>query len=390
MKYFVTYVRSAARLGALVAGLFAATAPTADAQSAYGGRFQAWVGCWSAEQTIVGSPTTIGPIVCITPTSDPNVVEVATLQEGKVVAREKLDATGREQAIDAKGCTATQRANWSTDGRRVYLRSAGSCEGIARSTSGILAITPSGEWLDIQGITAGDGSNVRVARYRDIGVPRSVPAEIASALSGRDLTAQNARIAAGAPVRMSDVVEASRAADSLVVEAWLLEREQRFAVSARDLVMLADAGVPARVTDALVAVSNPQSFALARADEDAPDRGSDEIGGRGVTGYPDIYGAPWGWGYYSPYRYGRGYYGGSLGYPGFYNPPVVIVDGRGNRANGRMVKGQGYTQDAARSGSGEASSTRTTRPSQPSSAGSSTRSPDRAPSAPARTAKPRS
>jgi hypothetical protein len=393
MKVSTPGTRAQLRAVALVTALSAVALPSAQAQSA---RLQAWVGCWSAEQTIVPTVSTIGPIVCITPTADANVVDVATLQEGKIISREMLDANGRERPVEAKGCIGTQRANWSADGRRVYLKSAGSCEGVARSTSGILAFTPSGEWLDIKGVTAGEGGTVRVARYHDIGVPRTVPAEIANALVGHDLSTQSARIAAGAPLRTSDVVEASRAIDSTVVEAWLLERGQRFELSARDLVKLADDGVPARVTDALVAVSNPQAFALARTDESMLRRGdvTDLDGPRRVRVYADPYGMPYGWGYSpygygygSAYRYGYGYgnsYGGSYGYPGFYNPPIVIVNGQ-NAAHGKMVKGEGYKRGT--SSASAPSSSSGTRSSQPSSTGSS-RSPEPSSSG-TRTAKPR-
>jgi hypothetical protein len=386
-------LRDQTRAAALVVALTAVALPSAHAQNA---RLQAWIGCWSAEQTIVPTVSTIGPIVCITPTSDANVVDVVTLQEGKIVSRDMLDANGRERPVQAKGCIGTQRANWSADGRRIYLRSAGSCEGVTRSTSGILAFTPSGEWLDIKGVAAGEGGTVRVARYHDIGVPRTVPVELANALVGHDLSTQSARIAAGAPVRTSDVVEASRAVDSTVVEAWLLERGQRFELSGRDLVKLADAGVPARVTDALVAVSNPQAFALARTEDSALRRGdvTDLDGTRRVHVYADPYGLPYGWGY-SPFGYGYGYgygYGNNYGgyYGGFYNPPIVIVNGQ-NAAHGKMVKGEGY-----RRGSGTTTSSGSDRPStnssgtrasQPSSTGSS-RSPEPAPSS-TRTAKPR-
>ena len=384
MTHRRSHISAAARTGGLAALLALLAAPPAGAQAESGARLQAWAGCWSAEQTMVPNVATIGPIVCVVPTADASVVEVATLQEGKVVSRERLDVSGRERPIEARGCTGTQRARWSSDRRRVYLTSAGRCEGLGRSTSGILAFTPSGEWLDVQGVTAGDGGTVRVARYRDVGIPRSVPAEISAALAGRDLATQSARIAAGAPVKIADVIESSRAVDSAVVEAWLLERGQQFALTGRDLVALADAGVPARVTDALVAVSNPREFALGHIDEDGVrTRGPDLIGGRGSPAIPDPYGGPWGWGYAAPYGYGGGY-GGYYGYPGFYNPPVVIVRG-GDGSHGRMVKGEGY-----RKGEGSATTTGATQTSQPAtgkSDASTSKSP--APSTTTRTAKPR-
>jgi len=386
MKHFV----SQATFGALIAALVTAPVAAGAQSTASAGGVQAWYGCWSAEQTIIPTVSTIGPIVCITPTSNSSVADVSTLQEGKVVSHTQLDASGVDRAITDKGCTGTQRATWSSDRRRIYLESSGSCERVARATSGILAITPSGDWLDIQDVSAGGDTTVRFARYHDIGIPRSAPAEIAAALQGHDLAIQTARLAAGAPARMSDVIEASRSVDAGVVEGWLLERGQVFSLSARDLLHLADAGVPSRVTDALVAVSNPQTFGVAHGQDDslAIAEGTDPVVRRGVTAYPaaDPYHTPWGWGY-SPYgynAYGYNRYGyGAYGYPGFfYGPPVVTVNGR-DVAHGRMVKGQGYSGGTSGSTSGSS------RPSQPSSGGSTARTPSSTPSAPPRTAKPR-
>ena len=67
------------------------------------------------------------------------------------------------------------------------------------------------------------------------------PAEIASALRERGAGADVARMNVGARVGATAVIEASRAADSAVVAAWLLEREQRFDLDAKTLVpMIAD------------------------------------------------------------------------------------------------------------------------------------------------------
>ena len=61
-------------------------------------------------------------------------------------------------------------------------------------------MSPTGEWLDVQGIAAGEGENVRVARYRDAGLPENLPADIKSALEGRGASVQGAREAAAASI----------------------------------------------------------------------------------------------------------------------------------------------------------------------------------------------
>jgi hypothetical protein len=301
-------------------GIAAVAASAAGAQqSTAGPRWQGWIGCWTpsaGEQSAFAEPSPTGMFVCITPAaSSRDVAEVTTIDGGKVVSTQRIDASGAERPVDAKGCTGTQRAAWSADERRIYLRSSSTCDGLASSTSAILSMTADGEWLDVRGVSSGDAENVRVARYRDAGIPSSAPAEIAAALRDRSAGAGSARIAAGAPVGTAAVIEASKAADSAVVAAWLLEREQRFALDAATLVRLADAGVPGAVTDALVAVSNPRAFQLARASGEI--EGADasaittETRARRRVSIMSVPYDPWSWGYlgYPGYGYGYGYGG---------------------------------------------------------------------------------
>lgn len=360
----ITIARRAA--AAMLVISFAAVPATAQDVGASGGRWAGWIGCWSAAPADGVSLLTgqSAPLVCITPTSDANVVQVATVSRDSVLSTQRVDASGRSQAVEAKGCTGSQRAHWSADERRVYLESSAVCEGVKRTMSGILAFTPSGEWLDVQSLNAGDGEQMRVVRYHDAGIPASLPAEIASALSGRSMASQSARLAAGADIGSAAVREAVNNASAGVVEAWLLERGQRFSLDAHELVSLADAGVPARVTDAMVAVSNPDEFAIAHGEAQLQRPGAlttqrdEETSGRRVYvtmlpwswGYDPYYGygGYYGYGYgrpYYPYGYGyNGYYGGGYGYPAYgVGTPIVIVRGSQGETHGKLVKGRGYT-----------------------------------------------
>ena len=406
---------AATRTVAIAAALVSLTAATSAAQSNSGSRWQGWLGCWTAAAPDLLVPGAV-PLVCITPTPNADVVDVMTIADGKVVATKHIDASGREQPMDVKDCSGTQRAEWSADGRRVYLKAVATCGGTSRTTSGILAIAPSGDWLDVQGVAAGEGENVRVAHYRDAGLPSTLPANIAAALEGRSISVQGARIAAGAAVGTNAVIEASKAATPAVVEAWLLERGQKFSLDARTLVQLADAGVPARVTDAMVAVSNPKAFAVAHPEP--RDNGlDDDVAGRRISVYMTPMYDPWGWGYspYSGYGYGnnyggynygaRGYGGygyGGYGYPGYYGgAPVIIIGQPGgvSSGHGRMVKGQGYVPDVPAGTTERRAVPRSSSPastpdrsagssSGSSSSGSSSPAPAPAP-APQRTARPR-
>ena len=140
----MTRIVSFARSTAFAAGLMALSATSAGAQQP-AGSWQGWLGCWTAGPSIGGiAPSAIAPLVCITPTGDPNVVEVATVSGDSVVSTQRIDASGRERPLNATGGTGTQRAQWSADGRRVYLKAVATCGGIERVTSGIIAMSPAG------------------------------------------------------------------------------------------------------------------------------------------------------------------------------------------------------------------------------------------------------
>ena len=392
-----------------------AVATSASAQEArVGPKWLGWVGCWTT--AVPGAAVAdSGGVVCITPSGQGgDAVDVTTVRDAKVVSTQRIDASGTERPLEAKGCTGVQRASWSADERRIYLRSSSTCEGLKSTTSGILSMTATGEWLDVRGVSSYGNQSVRVARYRDAGIPASVPTEIASALRERGAGVESARVAAGAPIGSSGVIEASRAADSTVVAAWLLEREQRFALDGKTLVQLAEAGVPGAVTDALVAVSNPGAFRLARLSERTDAIATDApTAGRRVSATAFPY-DPWTWGslgldygyrYGYPYGYRYGYggygygYGYNNGYYGGYAPPIIIVNGNSqNGSTGQMVKGRGYTQTGGsttgtareRPSSAPAPSARPT-PSSGSSGGSSSGgSSSGGSSSEGRTAKPRS
>ena len=223
-------------------GILAITSSALAAQQAtVGPKWQGWIGCWSAspagESALAPAPVS-GPVVCITPSLG-EAVDVTTIDEGKVVSTQRIDASGAEGPVDASGCTGVQRASWSADERRIYLRSSSTCNGAKSTTSAILALSATGEWLDIHDVKSYGSDNVRVARYRDAGIPAGLPAEIASILRDRGAAAESARMAAGGDIGPTAVIEASRAADSLVVAAWLMERGQHFNVDAKTLVQLA-------------------------------------------------------------------------------------------------------------------------------------------------------
>jgi hypothetical protein len=354
-------------------------AASATAQSSMpDARWLPWLGCWQptdaeAPDSAVASQA---PVVCVVPTSAPSAVEIVTVANGTVTSRDRIQAGGQQHPREDEGCKGSERVEWSQDGRRLYRVLEHACPGgIGRRSSGLMAILPSGEWVSAQGISVAGNSDVRVLRYRPVSQTHAaVPAEIQRALAGRALAVDAARIAASAPPTTQDLVEASRRLDADVVSAWLIEREEGFAVDAQRLIELAEAGVPEPVIDVMVALSYPRVFAINRTTGTSRFRPQEQSGltDRRRSG-PTVFMDPWnrysgyGWGYYP--GYGSGYYPGYA--RGYYGRPVIIVrapaDGDDSQPRGRAVKGQGYTR---RSGDSSTGTSSTPRPSTGSSQGS--------------------
>ncbi|MEO7217353.1 MAG: hypothetical protein ABI026_04100 [Gemmatimonadaceae bacterium] len=366
-------------------------------------RWQPWIGCWRAAPpqmngiTFSQPRTDDTPLVCVVPATGSAAalsnVNVLTVAKDKIVSRDTIEVTGKNVARTKDACVGVEKAEWSSDGNRLYVSSDFSCPGnLKRTSSGLFAMSPQGEWVNVQEVNAGGNKGVRTLRYVPALTSATLPAEISDALSDRGVAETTARSAAGAPLTTANIVEASHKLDPMVVEAWIVDRGQSFNVDAKQLLALSDAGVPGNVTDAMVAVTYPKAFdvtasrdenglatigeAQSSAAYDAASTGArvpvvmlpysrynyspfgyspyDYYGGvYSPYGYAPYGYAPFGYspygGYYSPYsaysRYG-GVYGG-----GWYAPPVIVLKGNGTpQPAGRAVKGRGYTQTEPRSG----------------------------------------
>ena len=373
----------------LAAALFVLAAGSAGAQGAprAGASWDAWLGCWEP----AGAPTgTKVPLMCVVPASGYSAVDILTVADGKVTAREHIDANGERVADRRDGCDGWQSAQWSRDRDRVYLHSEYTCEnGVRRSSTSLIAMSADGEWMDVQGLQAGKKGGVRVLVYREAHNPGPLPPEAANAIGDRVMAVEAGRVAASAPVDASAIAEASKRLDAPVVEAWLVNRGGEVTVSARELEQLANAGVPGSVTDVLVALAYPNKFALRPggtaqgqyADAPSPTALAGTVDTTSQRPCPysayawDYYGrcayspyavAPWGYGYYSPYGFNSpysyyspyGYYGGwngfGYGYGGWYGygqPIVIVQKGNGTPgSNGKLVKGRGYVSGGSSGG----------------------------------------
>lgn len=383
---------------ALLGTALAIAASSAAAQPSPGDtRWRAWVGCWEP----VAQPGTMAPDasslrVCVVPAGSPSAVDVVNIANGKETSRTRIDASGDQHTIGRDGCTGVEQAQWAPSNARVYLRGEITCDGVRRTTSGLLAFASNGQWIDVQGVTTGKQNGVHVTRYRPVETLTGVPAEIASAIPNAPLAQSTARSAAIASLGTEDVIDATRHAESAVVEAWLAERGQGFDLDAKKLVALADAGVPGRVTDLMVALTYPTVFAVnpgARQTEMTKATGT-QVAGRTIpVTATECYGSAFGYGYggfYSPYaydscayRYGAPYgrygYGYGYGYSGYgygYSGPIVIIrpgDGTSSGVTTRphAVAGRGYTEGRSSSPSSGSSNVSSSSGSSGSSSGAS-------------------
>lgn len=369
-------VRSAAAGIALLAGAVT-LAPSARAQDvAADNRWSGLLGCWQPVTATSADSYTAwmeqrardaeSPKLCILPTTNANAVEFVTVAGGKVTARDTVDAGNQHRARMRDTCDGWEGASWSPDRRRVYLRSEYTCDGnLARTSSGMLAMSSDGQLMQINEVASRGSKSVRVVRYQSVPAPEGITLDSTVVPRADAMRVTAARATMGGALSGADIVDVVNSVDSLVAEAWLVERGDRFVVDAKRLAALADAGVPGRITDLMVALAYPKYFALDQSQRVATALGgsgrvvyatlppSDPFGyGGGYAGMPAGYG-PLG---YRPYVYDA--YGFAYGFPRYgyqeyyggymYRPPVVVVVGSGGvngRAHGHVVNGHGYTRD---------------------------------------------
>lgn len=253
------------RLSLAAALLAVAASAHAQPSSAPETQWESFLGCWTSSPA--NAPAAAARIVCITPASRSDVVDVTVIADGRVVARDTIDASGNARTVESSGCAGTERASFSADRRRVFLRSNVSCGSTPTEVSAILALTADGEWLDVRGVASPGRGGVQVERYRPVGVHSALPPAAAALLVARTRDIEVARARAGARVDVAAIIEASRAVEPAVVEAWLLESGQTFAADDSTLKAMKQAGVPQQVADAMISANTPSGGRYVRLDE---------------------------------------------------------------------------------------------------------------------------
>ena len=381
-----------ATFGILVGAWLVMLAPGAAAQEV-DSRWAPWIGCWRATDE-----TAEAPLLCVVPLAGESAIEMLTVVDGQVVSREPILADGQERPVSREDCEGWERAEFSDDARRIYLRSELNCRaGGLRSSTGVMSVVSPYEWLDVRTMDVGGQSVPWVLRYRQALRADYEAAGQVDLLDAQGSEALAARLVASIPIALGHVIEASEKVSAETLQVWVAERGEPFALDANRLIEMADAGVPASVIDVVVAISYPEKFVVNEG-ASAGSRFAQAAGGGGrsaigcsmsLNPFEDPFYDPYGYsyrsraygiGYNGGYGYGCGGYGAYGGYGGYnryngfsrygglggygygydsygsygryggysgygYGGAVVIVDRRSDGpTRGRVVRGGGYTR----------------------------------------------
>ena len=329
--------------GLLLVGMAPSLASAQDMDS----RWLPWLGCWEAADA--GQEA---PMLCVRPNEEGNGVDLVTWTDGEIISTETIQTDGVPRQAQRDDCRGIEEARFSDDARRVYMSSQYTCDnGTERAATGLIAMINPMEWVDIK-VVESQGQKVPWSlRYRLARSSRVAEAGMENVVADRAVAVKEARILASARLTADDLIEAAGKVDPEAVEALVVARGDPFDVNASMLTRLADAGLPPRVIDVVVAVSYPDRFAVkpgaVAVEAEAPARAAIPLSyGFGSRWsfwnpyfYDPFYSGYMGMGYgYSPYSYGYG------GYYGYYRPTTVIVQPRPSvyTSGGRRVNGRGY------------------------------------------------
>ena len=275
-----------------------------------------WIGCWQPVEANASDTR-----VCASRAGE-HAVTFATIVGGQTVLEETLVADGMERQVTDAECRGTQRAEWSRDGRTLFAKADLTCaDQKSRRISGLALIEADGTWLDVQSSWVDSRESLRVRRYRRMA--DSVASLFVSA--GRSFT-------------LEAVKEASTRVSPQAMEAALAETNAQFDLNSRNVISLADAGVPARIIDVMIALSYPRRFVVEKS-----------VGSAAAPFLPPAFLAadPFDYRayYYSPFAYMySGYY-----YPYAFGSSYAVVEGGRPESPppngaGQAIDGVGYTR----------------------------------------------
>jgi len=319
-----------------------------------------FAGCWTPADGIGTRART-----CVVP-SNGTLMLFNVDRDGKN-SESTLRLDGEKTPLDSEGCSGWEQARLTTDGERLIVDGEVTCGTDPKQrVQTAFTITPAGYFLQTSGKGFGMIPNAGLRLFVQVETYADIPAEIRTALSSYLAESERARM---------------RIRDSKV--------------SANDIVELDQMGVVAPVLDVVVAAAYPTDFIIDATGGAADPQRVEQTSGGGrspstlrhcptslwMNGYPmltmydwetmfmsagygSVYGAecPVGYlgynrysryGYGNPYGYGYGYGPYGYGYQGGGYTVVVVrpvPTGGASSGGGRAVRGRGYTEDGATSG----------------------------------------
>ena len=332
------------------AGIQASEQP-ASAMENVDARWLPWIGSWKLVSNAVNtseSPSREEYMLTIAPGDDGKSVTRKAYLEDAVLSEKKIAADGLRQPLTEDECTGWYQYSWSETGKRLLFKSESTCQdNLPRMASGMWIINGDGEWLDIQSLYSGEEKAVMMRRYQH--------ADSDPVTSDR-VNGVFARISAGAEFSNSEIIELCKKVEPEVLEAAIIEMHKPFLINSKQLVILANSGVPSNIVDLMVALSFPDKFKVERtaiSQVETPELRQD---------YPPppppyrywpyeypFYTWHWGASVYWPYDY---WYLGWDMWPGwrysywYYPYWWYPYSGGGSYPSdvGRLVEGRGYTR----------------------------------------------
>uniref|UniRef100_UPI003562E77F hypothetical protein n=1 Tax=Gemmatimonas sp. TaxID=1962908 RepID=UPI003562E77F len=228
-------------------------------------RFQPWIGCWvpSVHSSGAGVGETPKPpsMACVVPsTTIKGSVDLVVFDSAHVSTRAAIPLPGTRVAKAVDGCTGTETATWMPDDRRLLMQAELACgRGARRVETGLMTMSSAGQWMQVQHLDVGGNSATSVMTLRYVMDSLGEWARLGA--SAAPSTA-SLRLAVGAPLLNRDVLEVAKRAPTALTEAWVTETHQQFVVNGKELVRMADGGMPSRVIDLMIAISDPETFAV--------------------------------------------------------------------------------------------------------------------------------
>lgn len=299
-------------------------------------------------------------------------VEMFNVVDGEIASTELIGADGTPRAVTAEGCTGFESLRFSEDGQRIFTRSELTCGDEIRAGSGVMAFVEMERWIDVRSLQI-EGEPVAWVQGYELADADDLAAQgVADPAAFDPNLVRATRLRAARAIEVDDVEEAVRQSDARAVEVWVAAQEDGFELDGEELVRLADAGVPASVTDVMIAVSYPDRFVLSpEGGATASERSREAYAAGYRPGFGaylwDPYYRPIGFGYYRYAPFGYYGYGPYPVYGGYYGyRPVTVIVEPAPDTGGRMVPGRGYTRGASSSGGSDTAAPRASVGSSPS------------------------